>query len=127
MINERVIELIHGEIDGALSSGEIAELHRYLDTHPEARTFYQELCEVDSAVRAGGGTEPPENLKESIVTRARSSGQGASSRGQIRSPRIALGWLRRIWRTRSLVACLLFGYTHCAAKLAALLGSRVAI
>ena len=96
MIDERMIELMHGEIDGVLPSGEIAELHRYLDTHPEARTFYQGLCEVDCALRAGGGTEPPENLEESLVTRARSSGQGASSGGQIRSPRIALGWLRRI-------------------------------
>jgi len=109
MIDERMIELMHGEIDGVLSSGEIAKLHRHLDTHPEARTFYQELREVDCALRAGSGTEPPENLEESIVTRARSSGQGTSSGSQIRSSRIALGWLRRIWPTRFLVGCLLLG------------------
>ncbi len=102
MIDERAIELMHGEIDGTLSSREIAELHRYLDTHPEARTYYQELCEVDRALRVGGGTAPPEDLKESIVTRTRGRGHGASNGRRNRSPRVALGWLARIWPTRSL-------------------------
>jgi hypothetical protein len=67
MIEKRYIELINGEIDGVNTPEESSELRRYLDTHPEAQRYYDELNEIGRTFAEMKDLDPPKELRESIL------------------------------------------------------------
>lgn len=67
MIDKRYIELINGEIDGANSPEESAELGRHLETHPEAQRYYDELREIGHAFAEVKDVDPPKELRGAIL------------------------------------------------------------
>jgi anti-sigma factor RsiW len=66
--NERVT-LIHGELDGDLSSEQRAALARLLLADPTTRALRDELRGVCGRLDAVGQVEPPPQLKDSILKR----------------------------------------------------------
>jgi hypothetical protein len=67
MIDERYIELINGEIDGANTPEESSELRHYLETHPAAQRYYDELRDIGNAFAEMKDLDPPKGLRESIL------------------------------------------------------------
>jgi hypothetical protein len=67
MIEKRYIELINGEIDGANGPEESSELRRYLDTHPEARRYFDELTQIGRTFAGMKDLDPPRGLRETIL------------------------------------------------------------
>ena len=49
MNDAKLLELMHGEMDGVNSRRKSAKLRAYLDTHPEAAKHYQELTAICTA------------------------------------------------------------------------------
>ncbi len=68
MIEKRIVELMNGEIDGANSREESLELKRYLDTHPEAKRYYEDLKTVTHMFDQAEELTPPPDLRETILT-----------------------------------------------------------
>jgi hypothetical protein len=68
MIEERFIELMNGEIDGANSREESLELKRYLDTLPEAKRYYEDLKAVTQMFDQAEELTPPPYLRKTILT-----------------------------------------------------------
>jgi len=67
MIEKRYIELINGEIDGANTPEESSELRRYLETHPEARRYRDELLEIGRTFAEMKDLDPPRELRGAIL------------------------------------------------------------
>lgn len=67
MIEKRYIELINGEIDGANAPEESSELRRYLETHPEAQRYYDELKDIGQTFAEMKDLDPPKSLRETIL------------------------------------------------------------
>ena len=65
--NDRAIDLINAEIDGALSGPERAELNRLLLADPSVRTLRDELRRTCAALDACGQEDVPADLHESIM------------------------------------------------------------
>jgi hypothetical protein len=83
MIDERYIELMNGEIDGANSEEETAALSRYLEASPEGRGYFARLREVAEAFRRAGEITPPVGLDRIILSSiaAREKPRPATRRG----------------------------------------------
>lgn len=67
MIDERHLELIHGEIDGENSAEESRELHQALDSSTECRALYEDLRRVSDLLQTAKPVEPPRQLRARIV------------------------------------------------------------
>jgi hypothetical protein len=67
MIEKRYIELINGEIDGINTPEESSELRRYLETHPEARRYHDELREIGQTFAEMKELDPPKELRRAIL------------------------------------------------------------
>jgi len=67
MIEKRYIELINGEIDGVNTPEESSELRRYLEAHPEAQRYYDELSDIGRTFAEMKDLDPPKELRESIL------------------------------------------------------------
>lgn len=67
MIDERHLELIHGEIDGENSAEESRELHQALDSSIECRALYEDLRRVSDLLQEAKPVEPPRQLRARIV------------------------------------------------------------
>ncbi len=67
MIQEKYIELMNGELDGANSPDTSRELHSYLAENPEARIYYQELREAVRIFAKVEPLEPPPGLRDDIL------------------------------------------------------------
>ena len=67
MIDERHLELIHGEIDGENSAEESRELHQALDSSTECRALYEDLRRVADLLQDAKPVEPPRQLRARIV------------------------------------------------------------
>lgn len=67
MINEREIELIHGEIDGANTAEESVRVQMLLGSNPEARALYDDLKQLAGLMRPGAGEELPRTLHNRIM------------------------------------------------------------
>jgi hypothetical protein len=70
--DERIMALIHAELDGDLSSQQRADLARLLLADPQVRALRDELQGLSSRLDAIGQVEPPPQLKDSILNRLRS-------------------------------------------------------
>ena len=67
MLSERALYLINAEIDGALESGEQAELEAILESSEEARVMRAELGKLVSLLDETPQQEPPADLARRIV------------------------------------------------------------
>lgn len=67
MLNERALNLINAEIDGALESGERAELESILSSSEEARIMRAQLWKLASLLDETPEQEPPADLARRIV------------------------------------------------------------
>lgn len=67
MIEKRYIELINGEIDGVNTPEESSELQRYLEAHPEARRYHDELREIGRTFAEMRELDPPKELRRGIL------------------------------------------------------------
>jgi len=67
MIERHYIELINGEIDGVNTPEQSSELGRYLETHPEAERYYDELREIGRTFEEIEELDPPSGLRRAIL------------------------------------------------------------
>lgn len=67
MIDDKHLALIHGEIDGVNSPRNSDQLKAYLDAHPEARQFYEELRSMSAQLQEVKAVEPPAHLQHAIM------------------------------------------------------------
>ncbi len=67
MISEKIIELIHHDIDGQITSSGKDELHSYLRDHPEAESQYKQLQKTVNAIEDLDDVEPGFDLKDRIL------------------------------------------------------------
>lgn len=68
MIEKHYIELINGEIDGVNTPEQSSELTGYLETHPEAQRYYDELCEIGRTFEQMKDLDPPRKLRGAILS-----------------------------------------------------------
>jgi len=67
MIEPEFIELMNQEVDGANTPEESSRLRRHLDAHPEARAYFEDLCEMGRMFRDAGDVEPPCPVSEAVM------------------------------------------------------------
>jgi hypothetical protein len=97
MIENRYIELMNREIDGANSPEESAALRAHLESNEEARRYYEDLRGLSNMFAAAGDVAPPKDLNREIMrsvaehdaVRA-SSGAGRAGSGAARARRAPL-------------------------------------
>jgi hypothetical protein len=70
-MDERTIELIHGDIDGELDAAQRAELGRILEASAEARSEHERLQALSAMMAGLPECAPPPGLRESILAVAR--------------------------------------------------------
>lgn len=68
MIDERYIELMNGEIDGANSPEESDELKRYLESSPEAQSYFEGLRQLEHIFEEAKNKLPPEQVRQNILS-----------------------------------------------------------
>lgn len=68
MIDEKTLELIHGEIDGENSETQSEDLRRHLETSPEARELLTEMRQLRGAFDSIRPADPPPGLREAILS-----------------------------------------------------------
>ena len=69
MINQKYIELMNQEIDGANSAEQSRVLEEYLGGHEEARTYYRELALAVNVFEKVAMLNPPPELGDEILAR----------------------------------------------------------
>lgn len=67
MKDERIIELVNGELDGTNSSSEHTELATLFDRDPSVKTLFDEMEKVDRLLAAVPMVEPPATLKPKVM------------------------------------------------------------
>jgi hypothetical protein len=67
MIDTKILELMHQEIDGEIKNEDKTRLRAYMNKNPEAEKTYQTLLETVRNLEAVQEVEPPANLKEDIL------------------------------------------------------------
>lgn len=67
MISEKILELIHKEIDGHITSSEKDELQAYLRDNPETVLHYKQLYKTVNTVEELDDIEPGVDLKNRIM------------------------------------------------------------
>jgi len=80
MIKPEYIELMNQELDGANSPEQSRELEKYLESHEEARLYYQELSQAVDVFQKVDMLNPPPGLGNSILAQVdlRASGFGSA-------------------------------------------------
>ncbi|HET9315996.1 MAG TPA: hypothetical protein VFQ51_10420, partial [Vicinamibacteria bacterium] len=78
MTLDRLHDLIQGDLDGALSAADRAELARVLLHDPEARRLHAQMKRTDQLLRDIPAAEPPTALREGVVAGTARPGEGAS-------------------------------------------------
>lgn len=82
-LDDHTLELIHGEIDGALDAAGRVELKRLIESHPAARREHDELRRLHAELAAVEPLEPPVGLKTAIMAGLGEAG-GAHGRARAR-------------------------------------------
>jgi hypothetical protein len=90
MVEEKIVELIHQEIDAENTPDETAKLKACMAQNTEARKLYDEFAAAANMLREVKAVEPPGNLKKSIL---RSIQQ---DRYAVRAKKPALGGIRSV-------------------------------
>ena len=67
-MDERTLELIHGEVDGTNSADEHRELLQILESEPDARREHKSLMELNDWLAAEPAFEPRPRLAHDRVT-----------------------------------------------------------
>lgn len=67
MISDKILELIHKEIDGDITSAEKDKIHVYLKDNPEAEEQYKQLLMTVNAVEKLENIDPGVELKDHIM------------------------------------------------------------
>ncbi len=67
MIEEKILEMIHKEIDGELTDRGRSLLGDYLSHHAEAQTLHRDLKKMSHALTQVPSEEPSANLKKGIM------------------------------------------------------------
>jgi anti-sigma factor RsiW len=88
MKDERIIELVNGELDGTNSPSDHTELTTLLDREPSVKALFDEMQKVDRLLAAVPMVDPPATLKSNVMYAI--GRQGAPARTAAR------GWLDRI-------------------------------
>jgi hypothetical protein len=83
MIDDTYQEIIEKEIDGTATPEESARLARYIEAHPEARSYYEEVTQLSAILGSVSEAEPPDRLKQETM---------ASIRARHSVPRRREGW-----------------------------------
>jgi len=68
MMNDRIVELINGEIDEENSESESREIRAILESNDEARAYYDDLRKLGSRFSEAGEIEPPPGLRHEVLT-----------------------------------------------------------
>jgi hypothetical protein len=66
-MDDRLMELVHGQIDGANTSDESAELEALLDGDREAQVLFDDLTTVAGMLNGIEAREPPARLRQAIL------------------------------------------------------------
>lgn len=69
MIDQKVRELIHGELDNSNTPSETQELKQLIAADPKVAAYFQELKELGNAFKTNADIEPPKELKADIMDR----------------------------------------------------------
>jgi len=67
MIEDRIIELMNGEIDGINSQRDSEWLREYLAGDPEARAYFEELRDSIAVLERAGPVQPPPGLRGRLL------------------------------------------------------------
>ena len=67
MIDKKIIELIHKEIDGIITPEEKARLRKYLSQNPQAQRVYEGQVHTAELLHQIPSIDPPEDLKKRIM------------------------------------------------------------
>jgi hypothetical protein len=67
MSEEKLLALMHGELDGVNSPRERARLKSYLAASPEAQKLYDELAAMSALLQKVKPVEPPPHLQNAIM------------------------------------------------------------
>src|SRR5512145_1286032 len=67
MNDEKLLALMHGELDGVNSPRERARLKSYLAANPEAQKLYNELAAMSALLQKVKPVEPPPHLQNAIM------------------------------------------------------------
>jgi anti-sigma factor RsiW len=78
MTPDRLHDLIQGDLDGALSAADRAELARVLLHDPEARRLHAQMKRTDQLLRDIPAAEAPATLRQAIVAGTARPGEAAS-------------------------------------------------
>lgn len=70
-MDERTVELIHGDIDGELDDAQRAELGSILEASAEARSEHERLRTLSAMMAGLPERDPPPGLRDSILGQAR--------------------------------------------------------
>ena len=94
MVEQQYLELIHKDIDGAITPEEQAQLQAYLSTNPEVRKIHRELSGLARALDDLPALDPPLGLKRGIMGRIAAGKNRAGQRlgGIIEHPGNAGRW-----------------------------------
>jgi len=87
MMNDRIVALMNGEIDGENSASESLELRAILESNDEARAYYDDLRELGARFSEAGEIEPPPGLRHEVLT---ATTRAARSRERVRAARLRL-------------------------------------
>jgi hypothetical protein len=68
MNKEQCIQLINAEIDGNISDHDKERLHKYLNQNPEMKQLYLQLINSQNILNRTADTEPPSDLKKTILS-----------------------------------------------------------
>lgn len=66
-IEQDIIELINADIDGELAEAERATLQDYLQAHPDAQAYYDELANMCASLDSVQQLDPPPHLRHQIL------------------------------------------------------------
>lgn len=86
MVDEKYIELINKEIDGANSSAAQAELRTYLVDHEEAQQLLSDLQKLALMLDEVPEVDPPENLRSRILAASPGRQRNTKRRRNTRVP-----------------------------------------
>lgn len=66
-LDQRIVELIHGEIDGDNTSAQSEALSRHLAVDPEARAFFERAADVAAKLSRVRALDPPPELHAMLI------------------------------------------------------------
>lgn len=71
MLEERIIELIHRELDRDTDENERMELHARLESDPDARLYFEEMLGLAQLLEQTPSSEPPSDFAAAVMQSVR--------------------------------------------------------